>query len=76
MQLLGCTTSHLNVTARTLEALCSKLGVPLAFIDAVLNPSIWSKQSGASFHRHDAEGTLDSIGTSKATRGQRQIADL
>jgi len=30
--------------------------MPFAFWDAVLVPSIWSKQSGASFHQYDDRG--------------------
>jgi hypothetical protein len=42
--------------------LCFHFNLPLAFVDAVLKPSVWSKQSGAFFQQRDDEGQLQSIG--------------
>ena len=54
----------MQVSAQTLESICNQLSVPLTFLDAVLKPSIWSKQSGGSFHRFNDEEELEAIGIS------------
>ncbi|KAH7309271.1 hypothetical protein BKA65DRAFT_170849 [Rhexocercosporidium sp. MPI-PUGE-AT-0058] len=44
-----------------LESLCVRLGISSAFLEAVLIPSVWSKQSGASCHRYDAAGEVQAL---------------
>lgn len=57
----GCTTKRIRVTQNILESLCVQLGISSAFLEAVLIPSVWSKQSGASCHRYDAAGEVQAL---------------
>ncbi|KAH6714813.1 hypothetical protein BKA61DRAFT_734198 [Leptodontidium sp. MPI-SDFR-AT-0119] len=57
----GCTTKRIRVTQNILESLCVRLGISSAFLEAVLIPSVWSKQSGASCHRYDAAGGVQAL---------------
>ncbi|KAH8586663.1 hypothetical protein B0O99DRAFT_695296 [Bisporella sp. PMI_857] len=59
----GCTTGRLRVTPQALDAICTKIHVSTAFLDGVLRPSIWAKQSGASYHRYDFHGNVEAIDT-------------
>jgi hypothetical protein len=59
---IGCTTKRLRVKPNTLENIASRLGICSAFLEAVLVPSIWSKQSGATYWRYDGEGSAISLG--------------
>jgi len=61
--MLGCTSTNLQLTRSTLEELCTQFGISWDFRDAVLNPSIWSKQSGGSFRRYNAEEEVEAIGS-------------
>jgi hypothetical protein len=61
LSIIDCTTNQLRITDATLEALCFQLNIPLAFLEAVLEPNIWANQSGSSFHRWK-DMQLESIG--------------
>jgi hypothetical protein len=57
----GCTTNQIQITSSTFLSICIQLGVTMNFLDGVLKPSIWSKQSGGSFHNYDADGEVEAI---------------
>lgn len=57
----GCTTNRVEITKSTLLALCIQLRVSLNFLDGVLKPSIWSKQSGGCFHVYDDQDQVEAI---------------
>jgi hypothetical protein len=57
----GCTTNQVQITPSTLLAICSQLDVTMNFLDGVLRPSIWSKQSGGCFHNYDADDEVEAI---------------
>jgi hypothetical protein len=60
----GCTSKNLKIEKQTLKDLCVRLGLQTHFIDGVLVPSIWSKQSGGSFRRYNREGEVYRVGKS------------
>lgn len=57
----GCTTKRVRVTRDTLEKITIQLGIATSFLEAILIPSIWSKQSCGSFHRYDAAGEIRAL---------------
>lgn len=58
----GCTTNRLRITDKTLRNISEKFNVPTTFLDGILKPSIWSDQSGASYHCYSAPETSTHIG--------------
>jgi hypothetical protein len=58
---IGCTTNQVNITPSALLAICVKLGVHSDFLDGVLRPSIWSKQSRGCFHTYNDKGEVEAI---------------
>lgn len=69
----GCTSTNLQLTKGTLEELCTQFGISWDFPDAVFNPSIWSKQSGGSFRRYNAEEEVEAIGKSHNPLGWIEV---
>jgi len=59
----GYPSNRLQVTEPTLGRMCDILPLQYAFMEAILIRSIWSKQSGGTFHKYDDDGEVIGICT-------------